>query len=76
MGRKTFESMGSKALPNRLNIVLSQNQKISETSDTKQAGSLSDALQLASHLNPKSRVFVIGGASIYEQALSDCRMIY
>jgi dihydrofolate reductase len=28
MGRKTFDSIGKKALPNRTNIVISQNTKI------------------------------------------------
>lgn len=31
MGRKTFESMKSKALPNRLNIIISKDNKIEET---------------------------------------------
>ena len=31
MGRKTFDSIGKKALPNRTNIVISQNIKIDET---------------------------------------------
>lgn len=31
MGKKTFESMNHKALPNRLNIVISRNSKIEES---------------------------------------------
>jgi dihydrofolate reductase len=30
MGRKTFDSIGKKALPNRTNIVVSQNTRIEE----------------------------------------------
>lgn len=46
-GRKTFETYGSKPLPNRLNIVLSSSKKIEETKNTRQAGSLKEALQLS-----------------------------
>lgn len=51
MGRKTFDSIGKKALPNRTNIVISQNSKIEQNDNLKQAGSLDEALQLAKHIN-------------------------
>jgi dihydrofolate reductase len=51
MGRKTFESIGKKALPNRTNIVVSQNTKIEETEQIKRAGSLDEALQMAKFIN-------------------------
>lgn len=46
MGRKTFESI-NKPLPNRLNIVVSKNQKIQENQYVRQARSLADALELS-----------------------------
>jgi dihydrofolate reductase len=51
MGRKTFDSIGKKALPNRTNIIISQNSKIEQNENLKQAGSLDEALQLAKHIN-------------------------
>ena len=37
MGRKTYQSIGSKPLPQRLNIVISKNQQIPENDHLKQA---------------------------------------
>ena len=65
MGRKTFLSLPKGALPNRRNIVLSR------STETVFAGcdvypSLEDAL---SHCSADEEVYIIGGASVYEQAL-------
>lgn len=46
MGRKTFDSIG-KALPNRLNIIVSKNTLIKEDVNLKQARSLEEALKLS-----------------------------
>ena len=66
MGRKTFESLPKGALPNRRNIVLSSSP------DTVCPGaevfpSLEAALQSCKE---EEHVYIIGGASIYQQALS------
>ena len=64
MGRKTYESIG-RPLPGRRNIVISRNAGWTAAGvDT--VASLDDALALAAEA-PK--VFVIGGAQIYAQAL-------
>lgn len=67
MGRKTFESLGKKALPKRTNIVISHN-KIYECSCVILVNSLQKALQVAyqNDANP----FIIGGSSIYKEAIS------
>lgn len=44
MGRKTFESINKKALPNRLNIIISKETKIEESKLLRQAGSVREAL--------------------------------
>lgn len=62
MGRKTYESLSNGALPNRRNIVISH-----ENLNLKNCivcHSLEEALATS-----KDDVFIIGGASIYEQAL-------
>ena len=64
-GRKTFESVNRKVLPNRLNIVLSKSSKIEETDNLKQAGSLKEALDLAQNIHPEGKNFVIGGSQLF-----------
>lgn len=68
MGRKTFESIGH-ALPGRENIVVTHRPL--DAVDVIAVDSLASAYRLA-HGNQ----FIIGGASIYEQALSDVDVIY
>ena len=65
MGRKTYESLPKGALPNRRNIVLSRSAKQFPGCDC--FSSLKEAL---SHCNPEEEVYIIGGASVYKQALS------
>ena len=75
-GRKTFESVNKKILPNRLNIVLSKSSKIEETANLKQAGSLKEALDLAQNIHPEGKNYVIGGSQLFEEGLADCRYVY
>jgi dihydrofolate reductase len=51
MCRKTFDSIGKKALQNRTNIVVCHNTEIEQTEHIKRAGSLDEALQLANFIN-------------------------
>jgi dihydrofolate reductase len=61
MGRKTFDSIG-KALPNRLNIVLSRSSQIVEN-NVFLTKSKDEVLALVKYLN--CDLFIIGGAMIY-----------
>ena len=65
MGRKTFESLPKVALPNRRNIVLSR-QDI-EFPGAERFPSLEAALGAC---RADEEVFIIGGASVYHEALS------
>ena len=65
MGRKTFESMNSKALPNRHNIVVSSDQTLDQRNDIQRADSFEQGLEIAKKLDPSSRIFVIGGSKLY-----------
>lgn len=65
MGRRTFESLPKGALPNRRNIVLSRNCSF-EAPGTEVFPSLQAALDSCSS---DEEVFVIGGASVYSEAL-------
>lgn len=69
MGRKTFESMGSRPLPNRENIVVSHTPTRIEGVMT--ALSLEAAYELARY-----ETFVIGGGQIYAAAMNDMDKLY
>ena len=70
MGRKTYESIG-KALPGRLNIVISRSGFIAE--DIVVVSDIDAALTAAGDVN---EVMVIGGASFYEQMIARADRMY
>lgn len=65
MGRKTFESLPKGALPGRRNIVVSRNASL-EAPGAEVATSLENAIRLC---NGTEKVFIIGGAQIYKEAI-------
>ncbi len=71
MGRRTYESIG-KPLPGRLNIVVSGRRNFEPPGCTV-VHSMTEAYAAAGET---SEVFVIGGSSIYEAALSGADAIY
>ena len=76
MGRKTFESIG-KALPGRLNIVISRSDFVAE--NIVHANSLDAALFLAqgwAEENDADEICVIGGGQIYAEALPRADKLY
>ncbi len=69
MGRKTLESFpGSRPLPHRRNIVLTQSQELAERSDIEVAPTLEEALALAG----TDLTWVIGGGATYRALLPYC----
>jgi len=64
MGSNTFRSIG-KALPNRLNIVLSRSAQIDSGNDLIFLRSERESIDLAKYL--KCDLFVIGGAKTYAE---------
>ena len=71
MGRKTFESLGSKPLPKRKNIVITRADRDFEGTFT--AHSLEEAIAMA---EGDEEIFIIGGAQIYAEALSVADRMY
>ena len=63
MGRKTFESIGSRPLPERENIVISS--RPTGVKGVLTAVNLESALALARY-----KTFIIGGARVYDDALN------
>jgi len=67
MGRKTYESIIArlgKPLPNRKTVVITRNQDYTVPAEVEKFESLKQALD-----THREDVFIIGGASIFEQAL-------
>lgn len=78
MGRKTWESLPNKfkPLPQRKNIVISSNKDYQLPLGVVGAVSVEDALEKAEQY--KGKVFIIGGASVYAQAIKnkDCHEVF
>ena len=64
MGRKTFESMGSKPLKNRINVVISNT--LPDTPGVVVSTSVPAALEA---FRDYEKCFIIGGAGIYQEAM-------
>ena len=72
MGRKTFESLGNKPLPNRENFVLTRQMDFSAPEGVHILRSVEE---LAS-FKDSDQVFVIGGAEIYQSAITYADILY
>lgn len=70
MGRKTFESIG-KPLPNRRNVILTGNKDYHHEG-VKVIHSVDDLMSL----EEESELFVIGGATVYEQTMNVATRLY
>ncbi|MDG2533305.1 dihydrofolate reductase [Sphingomonas sp. HITSZ_GF] len=67
MGRKTYDSLGG-ALPRRTNIVVTHGFSLfPTTAECSAVGAIDEALVAASRAPKKKEVFIVGGASMYEQ---------
>ncbi|MCP4050538.1 MAG: dihydrofolate reductase [bacterium] len=82
MGRNTWNSLSDKyrPLPDRLNIVLSRHAAEQFSKSTIWTTSLQKALNLVEleYSSAAEQVFVIGGATIYKEALKsvECETLY
>jgi dihydrofolate reductase len=65
MGRKTFESIGSRPLPGRPIVVLTRDRSFAPPPGVLAASSVEEAIEIAA--GPE--VFVAGGAEVYRSAL-------
>lgn len=68
MGRKTWESIGSKPLPNRKNIVVARN-KINHDDSVSVYKDFESAVIDSKFNYPNKDIYIIGGGQIYEQSL-------
>ena len=74
MGRKTFESIG-RPLPARRNIVISRNANFG-ANGIEVVSSLDAAINACVTRNTHEEAFVIGGASLYSEALARADRIF
>lgn len=66
MGRKTFESLGNKPLPNRRNVVITSDPGFKfKHKDIPSYGSVSEAMK-----HEETDLYAIGGQRIYEEAMT------
>jgi dihydrofolate reductase len=63
MGRKTWESLSIKPLPNRKNIILTRDANATFTGSIASI-SMNDVLNSCSN---EEKIFIIGGAEVYKQ---------
>lgn len=68
MGRKTFESLGCKPLPDRVNIVISKTKKY-ENNGVIIFESLTMAVEYSKLNYPDKDLYIIGGGRVYEESL-------
>nr|AIA18463.1 Dihydrofolate reductase [uncultured bacterium] len=74
MGRKTHESIG-RALPGRTNIIITRDKKF-KAEDCVVCNSLDEALEAAAKSPGSEEIFVIGGESVYSEALPKVGKLY
>ena len=72
MGRKTWDSLPNKPLPNRTNIVITNNTNMEGQAEFMD---LTDAMLYLIY-NKNDDIFIIGGGKIYEELLPMCNRIY
>ena len=74
MGRKTWESLPNKPLPDRLNIVVTSKERSFE--EMTVFTSFEEVYSRATHAIPEDEWFIIGGGSIYKEFLPICDKVY
>jgi len=72
MGRKTFESFGGRPLPDRKNIIVTQDNGY-QTENAVVCHSIEGALEQAKNAE---EVMIIGGMSLYKQTLPIANKLY
>jgi len=78
MGRKTFDSIGAKPLPQRFHIVISRQDLQSTNPLVKYVKTLEEAIEAAKPLTVQwgEEVFIVGGGEIYKQSMPVTDKIY
>lgn len=75
MGRRTWESLDNKKLPDRINVVVT-NSNIQGKPDYTESGDIKKIIDKFKKLYPNLQIFIIGGSNLYQQALPCCDKLY
>ena len=78
MGRNTFESLGSKPLPNRMNyVVTSTGENIEFRYANLRVGTMQHVINwLVQHITRTEKIWIIGGTGVYEHFAPYAQYIY
>lgn len=76
MGSKTYESLGYKPLPNRINVVLSNNINDNNDNNVHIYNNINTMLLDMLQYYPNKVMWIIGGANIYNQFIDFVDEIY
>jgi dihydrofolate reductase len=74
MGRKTWETIGSKPLPKRTNVVITSQEL--EGPELTMSGDMGQILDYVKKKYDGLHIWVIGGSEIYGQAIPYCDKLY
>lgn len=75
MGSNTWRSLGSQKLPKRINYVITRNG-VEGSADGWHYGEMGTMLRNIKSMHPDLKIWVIGGADVYRQALPFCDNLY
>lgn len=78
MGRKTYDSLPQKPLPNRCNIVLTRETKREPKDNITYSNIkyIQDFLSNEEVISGSNNIFIIGGGQIYKELLPFCERVY
>ncbi len=76
MGRKTFESLGSKPLNGRINIIMTSRKELNSSYENLQIASNVKVAMAKAEATDCKEVFVIGGGEIFKEFFSIANRIY
>lgn len=76
MGRKTFESIGSKPLKDRINIVLTKNNALKNSNRPEIIFAEDYNMPYLFEKFKDKRVFIIGGREIYDMFFDMCKVVH
>lgn len=74
MGKKTWDSLPKKPLPNRFNIVITNQERHFE--EMTAFIPFEEVVSLLAHVMPEEKWFIIGGGTIYKELLPYCEHIH
>lgn len=76
MGRKTWDSLPKKPLPQRDHIIISRQNDLTINHPNVRVMGFAQSVAWCNQQSPDTAIFVIGGAEIYQLFLPHCQIIY